>query len=166
MPKLLVTAQRPVTVDYSQFVLADFTWDDVESPPVNEDESIGVGAHSFRVMSLIPDHDVVVDVEVWDGEPPASQVPLVEEVTITLTTGIVVTVELMGGWTQEPPIPCGMPGRYRFRVRRSLGFPIEERGVVTNSGRRDDLESYLIQTWRLPGPGREAPSDDQVPIST
>ncbi|MCZ4098940.1 hypothetical protein G3I60_39725 [Streptomyces sp. SID13666] len=160
-----MTAQRHVTIEYSQFVLADFTWDDVEAPPLNEDESIGVGARSFRVMSLIHDHDVVLDVEVWDNEPPTSQVPLVQEVTITLTTGIVMVVELMGGWTQEPPIPCGMPGRYGFRVRRSLGFAVEDRGVVTNSDTRDVLERYLIQAWRLPGQAEETPSHGQAPIS-
>ncbi|MFB7576376.1 hypothetical protein [Streptomyces sp. NPDC056165] len=156
MPNLVVTAQRYVAVDHCQFTLHDFAWDDVEQPPLNADESPGVGVRSVRVMSLIRDHDVVVDVQVWDGEPPDSQVPLVAEVAIESLAGIVVLAELMGGFV-ELPIPLGMPGRYAVRIRRSLGFPAADRWQVNASGERDGLESYLLQLWRLPGAESSGP---------
>ncbi|MFD4977109.1 hypothetical protein [Streptomyces sp. NPDC058424] len=149
MPNLVVAAQRYVTVDHRQFLLHDFAWDDVEQPPLNADESPGVGERSVRVMSLIHDHDVVVDVQVWDGEPSDSAVPLVAEVAIESLSGIAVLAELMGGFAGLP-IPLGMPGRYAVRIRRSLGFPAAERWQVNASGERDGLESYLLQLWRLP----------------
>lgn len=70
-------AERYVTVEHHRFTLHDFAWEDVEQPPLNQDEAPGVGKRSIRVMSLVRDHDVIVNVEVWDGAPPEGSVPLV-----------------------------------------------------------------------------------------
>lgn len=146
MSHLIFTTLRYVTVEYSQFVLSDFAWDDREQPPMGSDDAPGVGEHSVRIMSLIHDHDVDVNVEVWDAEPPASNIPLVADTALTSRSGIVVLDQLMGG-PAGLPIPLGAPGRYGLRVRRSLGFPLEDRGQVKLSGRHDGLETYLLQLW-------------------
>ncbi|MFF3728563.1 hypothetical protein ACFYYM_40170 [Streptomyces erythrochromogenes] len=94
-------------------------------------------------MSFAHTHEVDVAVEVWDEEPPAPTVPVVEQVSVTLRSGILIVAGLMGG-PADYPIPVGNPGVYAVRVCREVlfdGRPPE--------GVHENLERYLIQLWRI-----------------
>ncbi|WP_328740974.1 hypothetical protein OHA91_38315 [Streptomyces erythrochromogenes] len=143
MAKSFIRADRYVPVEYAQFTLHDYAAGDEEQPPLNEDQSIGVGHRSLRVMSLAHTHEADVAVEVWDEEPLAPAMPVVEQVSVTLRSGILIVAGLTGG-PADHPIPVGNPGVYAVRVCREVlfdGRPPE--------GVHENLERYLIQLWRI-----------------
>ncbi|MGW3061224.1 hypothetical protein ACWC98_35675 [Streptomyces goshikiensis] len=150
MSRKWVTAERYVKVEYSSFVVQDFHENDERaSPPVGESGGLLAGTRSVRVMSLLPDHEVEVVVESWDGEPPDADGDgqlLVGEEVMESQYGVVLLQqwqgELPGG-----PIALGMPGRYRLRVWRTTTFDPAERGRVAYGGVTEGLESYRIQAW-------------------
>ncbi|MFE0606631.1 hypothetical protein ACFW2T_32375 [Streptomyces sp. NPDC058892] len=143
MAKSFIRADGYVPVEYAQFTLHDYAAGDEEQPPMNEDGSVGVGYRSLRVMSLAHTHEVDVAVEVWDEEPPAPTMPVVEQVSVTLRSGILVVAGLMGG-PADYPIPVGNPGVYAVRVCRQVLFD-----GPPPQGVHESLERYLMQLWRI-----------------
>jgi len=155
-PRRLVCHE--INVDSSQFLLQDAHTHLQCEQQGTVDTWIQLSEHGIAFLSAAQYHYAWVRMEAWEDEPPA--LPGLWEITSELTiaphSGIVMLVELVGGWSaslelmpgKEPGCPYRMRASCRGRETLAEFFTRqwedEEEDPIPHG-----LEQYLLQFWPL-----------------